>query len=366
MTHRVYCFNPGPAQLPLSVLQEVQAELLDYNGTGMSVMELSHRSPEFLAVLASAKKDFMELLDLDSNWNILFLPGGSSTQFFTLPYNILQGEKKADYINTGSWSKKAIKEAKRFGDIQVAYDAANAEGKFISIPRQDQLNIREDATYLHITTNNTIAGTQYHTLPTPPDGVFLAADMCSDMLWRKFDTKPFGIFYASAQKNLGPSGVTIVAIRNDFLELCSEDVPSMVSYKNQVKNDSLFNTGPTFPIYIVGKVLKWLKALGGLNEMERINTEKAKILYDALDASPDFWIAPVQKDSRSFMNVVWRVRNDENLEKKFIAEAKEAGLVGLKGHRSVGGIRASIYNAMPLEGVNALVAFMDTFIRKNG
>ncbi len=367
MTHRVYCFNPGPAALPLPVLEEVQRELLDYAGSGMSVMELSHRGAEYAAIHAEAQQLFSELLGLDDDWKILFLSGGSSTQFFALPYNFLTPDKKkADYINTGSWSSQAIKEAKRFGDIHIAHDAGNAEKKFLYVPKQEQLNLREDALYLHFTSNNTIAGTQYHTFPKAPDGVFLAADMCSDLFWRKFDASPFGIFYASAQKNLGPSGVTIVAIRKSLLDKCNADVPTMVSYKTHVDKDSLFNTAPTFPIYIVGKVLKWLKALGGLDEMERRNLEKAKLLYDTIDAHPDFWITTVHKDSRSVMNVVWRVKNDEDLEKKFVNEAKAAGLIGLKGHRSVGGIRASIYNAVPYEGVKSLVDFMNGFIQKNG
>jgi phosphoserine aminotransferase len=367
MTKRVYCFNPGPAALPLPVLEEVQAEMLNFNNSGMSVMELSHRGPDYEAVHKEAQTLFVELLGLDEDWKILFLPGGSSTQFFTLPMNFLsEGKKKADYISTGSWSKKAIKEAKLFGDIHVAHDAANAEGKFLYIPKQDQLKMRDDALYLHITTNNTIAGTQYHQFPAPPKGVFLAADMCSDLFWRKFDATPFGVFYASAQKNLGPSGVTIVAIRKSLLDKCSDKIPTMVNYKTHVNEDSLYNTAPTFAIYVVGKVLKWLKSLGGLEAMEKRNLAKGKLLYGAIDKNPEYWITDVHKDSRSVMNVVWRVKKDENLEKKFVSEAKTAGLVGLKGHRSVGGIRASIYNAMPLEGVQALVDFMGEFIRKNG
>jgi phosphoserine aminotransferase len=365
MANRVYCFNPGPAQLPLPVLETVQAELLDYNGTGMSVMELSHRGPDYKAIHEQAKTLFKELLGLGDNWNILFLPGGSSTQFFHLPYNVLNGKGKADYVHTGKWSDGAIKGAKLFGDIHIAHNAKNAEGKFLYVPSQDQLDMRPDSKYLHITTNNTIAGTQWMTMPKTPEKVWLVADMCSDLLWRKFDAEPFGMFYASAQKNLGPSGVTIVAVRNEFLDLCSDDIPDMVSYKVQVAKDSLLNTAPTFPIYVVGKVLKWLKDLGGLDAVEKRNREKAQMLYETLDDKPDYWIAPVRKDSRSYMNVVWRIRNDENLEKKFIDEAKTAGLVGLKGHRSVGGLRASIYNAMEPEGVEKLVEFMGAFAKAN-
>ncbi len=366
MTHRVYCFNAGPAQLPLPVLQEVQQEMLDYKSSGMSVMELSHRSPEYAEIHTEAQNNFKELLDMDDDWKILFLPGGSSTQFYMLPLNFLAGGKKADYVNTGTWSKKAIKEANWVGDIQIAHNAANEDGKFLYVPTQDQLDLRSDAVYLHFTTNNTIAGTQWQDLPKPPTGTFLAADMCSDMLWRKFDTSRFGVFYASAQKNLGPAGVTVVAIRQSILDKCADDVPSMLKYKLQIEKDSLFNTGPTFPTYLVGKVLTWLKSIGGLDEMERRNREKADLLYGIIDADPEYWFTTVQKTSRSCMNVVWRIKNDETLEKQFIAEAKTAGLVGLKGHRSVGGLRASIYNAIPLEGVKALADFMAEFRRKNG
>jgi len=366
MTHRVYCFNPGPAQLPLPVLEEVREELLDYQGKGMSVMELSHRSPEYTEIHNGAQALFRKLLDMDESWHILFLPGGSSMQFHSLPLNFLEGGKKADYINTGTWAKKAIKEANRSGDIHVAHDAADENGKYVYIPSQSQLDLRKDAVYLHITTNNTIAGTQYQTYPEPPDGVFLAADMCSDILWRKFDVNRFGIFYASAQKNLGHSGVTLIAIRDDTLKIASENIPSILSYRLQVQKNSLFNTGPTFPIYVMGKVLRWVKDLGGLEVMEKRNREKAEHLYKTLDGNQDYWITSVEKACRSCMNVVWRIRNDAALEKKFISEAAEAGLVGLKGHRSVGGLRASLYNAMPLEGVKALVEFMAEFIRKNG
>ncbi|MBN1355121.1 3-phosphoserine/phosphohydroxythreonine transaminase [bacterium] len=366
MTHRVYCFNAGPAALPLPVLEEVQAELLDYNGTGMSVMELSHRGPDYSGIHSEAQVLFRELLGLNDDWKVLFLSGGSSTQFFALPYNILEKNKTADYIVTGSWSKKAVKEAKQFGAVHIAHDAADADGKYYYIPGQSRLNLNPDAAYLHFTSNNTIAGTQFRTFPQAPPGVFLAADMCSDLLWRKFDPEPFGIFYASAQKNLGPSGVTVVAVRKEFLQRCRDDVPAMVSYRIHADNDSLYNTPPTFAVYIAGKVLKWLESIGGLDEMERRNLEKAGMLYRTIDAEPEFWRTRVRRDSRSVMNVVWRIRDDEALEKQFVSEAAAAGLVGLKGHRSVGGIRASIYNAVPLEGVQALVSFMDQFIQKHG
>ncbi len=367
MTHRVYCFNPGPAALPLPVLEEIQSELLNYRNTGMSVMELSHRSPDFSAIHQEAAALFAEILDLSEDWKVLFLPGGSSTQFFSVPMNFLSsGRLKADYISTGTWSEKAIKEARLFGDIHVAHNAADSDGKYRYVPDQEQLSLRDDAVYLHFTSNNTIAGTQFKSFPKAPDGVFLVADMCSDILWRKFDTEPFGLFYASAQKNLGPAGVTVVAVRKSILKKCASDIPTLLSYKTQVEKNSLFNTGPTFPIYVVGKVLKWIKSIGGLEEIERLNLEKSRRLYEKIDENPDFWITNVEKSSRSVMNVVWRIQNDEKLEKRFVDSAKDAGLVGLKGHRSVGGIRASLYNAMTLDGVDALIDFMDEFVRLNG
>jgi len=364
MNSRVYCFNPGPATLPLPVLQEVRDELLDYRGTGMSVMELSHRSAEYGEIHADARRRFKELLGLGEEWRILFLTGGSSTQFYALPMNLLRGGR-ADYICTGAWFRKAVTEARRFGEVHIAYDAAAEDGRYYHVPRQEQLDLSPDARYVYFTSNNTIAGTQFHTFPEPPPGVFLAADMCSDLLWRRFDPAPFGIFFTSAQKNLGPAGVTLVAIRNELLDRCAEDLPTMVSYRRQAEKDSLFNTPPCFAVYVMGKVLAWLQELGGLEEIERRNRAKAALLYEALDARPDLWITRVQPESRSVMNVVWRIRDDEELERRFVAEAAEHGMVGLKGHRSVGGIRASIYNAMPLAGVQRLVDFMDDFARRH-
>lgn len=365
MSHRVHNFNPGPATLPLAVLEEIQAELIDYQGSGMSIMETSHRSPEYSAVHAETQALTDELLGLGDDFKVLLLGGGASTQFYAVPQNLISGGKKADYIITGSWAKKAVKEARFFGDIHVAHDAADSDGKFNYVPTQDQLDMRPDAAYLHFTTNNTIAGTQYQKFPEPPPGVPLVADMSSDMLWRGFDPKPFGIIYAGAQKNLGPSGVTLIIIRKDMLDRCADGLPTMISYKTHVDKDSLFNTAPVFPIYVMGKVLRWIKSLGGLAAMEKLNRAKADTLYGAIDANPEFFRSPIDKSSRSTMNVVWRLPS-EDLEKRFIADAKEQGLVGLKGHRSVGGCRASIYNAMSPEGVKALVDFMGEFAKKNG
>jgi phosphoserine aminotransferase len=362
---RIFNFSAGPATLPLAVLEEVRDELLDFKGSGMSIMESSHRGPFYSEVHQQAQDLMAELLGLSGDYKVLFLGGGASSQFYMVPQNLLGAGKKADYIVTGSWAKKALAEAKLFGDIHVAHNAANQEGKFTYVPTQEQLDLRQDAVYLHLTTNNTIAGTQFHTFPTAPEGVCLVADMSSDMLWRPFDPGPFGIIYAGAQKNLGPAGVTVVILRKDLLEGCQEGLPTMVSYRTHVEKDSLFNTPPCFPIYVVGKVLAWIKSLGGLQAMELRNREKADLLYQAIDSQAGFYHSPVARESRSTMNVVWRLPTEE-LEQQFIKEAAAEGLNGLKGHRSVGGCRASIYNAMPPEGVQALVDFMATFARTHG
>jgi len=360
MTKRVFNFNPGPATLPLSVLEEIRDELLDCRGAGMGVMEMSHRSAEYSAIHAQTKASLRRLLEIGDEYEILFLGGGASTQFYTVPWNFLNIAKQADYVLTGVWAANAAVEAARFGKIHYAYDAKTPQG-YLRVPTQDELSLSPDAVYLHVTTNNTIAGTQlHHTLrPENPDA-FVVGDMSSDMLWRKFDVRDYGLIYAGVQKNLGPAGATLVILRRDLLERCQPDLPVMARYRTHVESDSLFNTAPVFPIYVVGKVLAWLESIGGLGEMERRNRAKADLLYQTLDANPDFFRTPVERTSRSVMNVVWRLPTTE-LESRFVKLADQNGLVGLKGHRSVGGLRASLYNAMTLEGVEALVSLLESF-----
>jgi phosphoserine aminotransferase len=359
---RVYNFNPGPATLPLEVLEEVRDELLDYRGTGMSIMESSHRAKEFDDVLQQTKALVRELGGFGEDYHVLFLGGGASTQFMMIPTNLLGEGESADYINTGTWSTKAIKEAGIVARCNVA-GSTEDEG-FARLPRQDELKLDPDAVYLHFTSNNTIKGTQYHVFPEAD--VPLVCDMSSDMFWRPFDPGPFGLVYAGAQKNLGPAGVTLVIIRQDVLDRCRDDLPTMLKYKTHVDKDSCFNTPPTFPIYVVNRVMNWLKQKGGLKAMEETNRKKADLLYGFIDSSGGFYKGTVtDPESRSVMNVTLRMR-DEDLEKKLIAEAADAGFKGLKGHRSVGGIRVSMYNAMPLAGIEALVDFMKEFQRTNG
>ncbi|MBW2731578.1 MAG: 3-phosphoserine/phosphohydroxythreonine transaminase [Deltaproteobacteria bacterium] len=357
---RAMNFSAGPAALPFSVLEEVQAELLDFKGTGKSLLESSHRSPEYDGVHQETQSLFKELIGLGDDYHVAFFGGGASSQFAIAPMNLLQGGV-ADYIVTGSWAKKAAKEAKRYGDVNIAFDAE--DGKYTRIPAWDECTFSKEAAYLHITTNNTIAGTQYHRFPEVKAP--LVADMSSDFLWAPFDPAPFGLIYAGAQKNIGPAGVTVVIIRQDLLERCKGDVPSMFDYKLQVEKESLYNTPPAFPIYFTGKVLKWIKAHGGLEGMKKRNDQKAALLYGMIDKHSGFFRAPVDKESRSMMNVVFRLPSEE-LEKRFIAEGKEQGMLHLKGHRSVGGIRASIYNAAELSWLENLTAFMEEFARKNG
>ncbi len=360
MAHRVLNFYPGPATLPLPALEKAQAELLDYQGTGMSIMETSHRSAAYSAVHKEAGQLVRELLELPDSYHVLFLQGGASLQFAMAPMNLLSDGRSADYVVTGSWSKKAIKEAKILGQAHVA--GTSEEANFTYIPKD--LDLTPDATYVHITSNNTIAGTQYHTFPDT-DGVPLAADMSSDFLWRPFDVAPFGLIYAGAQKNVGPAGVTLVVVRDDMLEKCRDDIPTLLKYKTHVEKDSLFNTGPCFAIYMVRNVLQWVKDLGGLPAMEARNREKAELLYGLLDERADFFKCPVAKEDRSVMNVVFRLPT-EDLEKQVVQEAQDKGFIGLKGHRSVGGMRVSMYNAMGPDGVKALVDFLRTFADRNG
>lgn len=362
-TQRVHNFYAGPATMPLPALERAQAELLNFAGTGMSVMEISHRSKEYLALHAEAQALLRDLLTIPANYKVLFLQGGASLQFAMVPMNLLGGDRRADYLVTGDWSKKALKEAKRFGTTQVAYSAEGSN--FDRVPQPGEaLSLDPGAAYVHLTSNNTIFGTQYHAFPDT-QGIPLVADMSSDMLWRPFDVTPFGLIYAGAQKNLGPSGVVVVIIREDLLERCEPNLTPMLSYRTQAENDSLYNTPPTFGVYMLRNVLAWLKEIGGLAEIERRNKQKAELLYRVIDAHPGVYQGHARPDSRSVMNVTWRLPNEE-LEKAFLKGADERDLVGLKGHRSVGGMRASIYNAMPLESVQVLAEYMDAFAQKHG
>jgi len=359
---RTWNFYAGPATLPLAALERAKNEIPDWEGTGMSVMETSHRSKEYDAVHYGAMDLMAELLELDDDHQVLFLQGGASTQFAMLPMNFIPPGGSADYVNTGTWSAKALKEAKI---IANGREAASSEGDgFTRIPPLGEWNLDPSAAYVHITSNNTIKGTQYHDFPDLGDTP-LVADMSSDILWRPFDANAFSLIYAGAQKNIGPSGVTVVIIRKSWIEQANDNVPTMLSYSTHSAKDSLFNTPPTFAIYMVRNVLEWVKEQGGLDAMERRNRAKGDLLYGVMSELPDFYRCPVEPASRSYMNVVWRLPSEE-LEKKFVAEALAAGMCGLKGHRSVGGCRASIYNAMEMEGVEYLAEFMRKFARENG
>jgi phosphoserine aminotransferase len=362
MAKRVFNFYPGPATLPWEVVQEAAQGALDFQGLGLSIMEISHRSKEFDKVIKDAGTMIKELLDVPDNYHVLFLQGGSSLQFAMVPMNFLPAGGTADYVNTGAWSKKAIKEGKFFGNVNVA--ASSEDKNFNYIPDLGQAKFTPGAAYVHITSNNTIFGTQYDEFPETGD-VPLIADMCSDFLWRKFDINRFGLVYASAQKNMGPAGVTLAIIREDMLARIKDGVPTMLNYKTHVEKESLFNTPPCFAVYVVNLVLQWIRKQGGLNAVERNNREKAGMLYGTIDELGGFYRGTAEKASRSHMNVTFRLPSEE-LEKQFIAEATARDLVGLKGHRSVGGCRASLYNGFPMEGVERLVEFMREFARKNG
>ncbi|MBN1422953.1 3-phosphoserine/phosphohydroxythreonine transaminase [Candidatus Fermentibacteria bacterium] len=359
MSKRVFNFNPGPAVLPVPALERARDEFMDFSGSGMSVLESSHRSKEYDAVHHEAMALVKELLGLPADYHVLFLQGGASLQFAMVPMNLLGAGMSADYVITGSWSKLALKEAKILGAPKVA--ASSEQDSFTYIPTE--FTFDPDAAYVHITSNNTIGGTQYHGFPNT-GSVPIVADMSSDIMWRQFDVKPFGLIYAGAQKNMGPAGVTLVIIRDDVLQKCRPGLPTMLSYGTHVTKESLHNTCPVFSIYMVRNVLAWVKDQGGLPAMEKHNRRKGDMLYAALDSDPDFFRAPVRKDSRSYMNVVFRLPT-EDLEAAFITEAKKLGMVGLKGHRSVGGIRASLYNALPHEAVQSLVDFMQDFRKRS-
>jgi phosphoserine aminotransferase len=353
-TKRIYNFNAGPAVMPLEVLQEIREGFMDFGG--MSVFEISHRAKKFGAILEEAQNLVTELMGVPGNYRILFLQGGASLQFAMVPMNLM--EKTADYALTGSWSKKAFAEAKVFGTPRVAF--SSEETKFSRTPAASEIDRGKDASYLHITSNNTIYGSQYHTFPETGN-VPLVADMSSDILSRAIDVSRFGLVYAGAQKNLGPAGVTLVVIREDLAGRSYRQLPAMLRYSTHVENNSLYNTPPVFAIYAMVLVLKWLKRQGGVAKIEQTNRQKASLIYDVLDRST-FYKSHVDKQSRSFMNVVFTLPSDD-LTSRFLAKAEENNMAGLKGHRSVGGIRASIYNAFPVEGVEALAQLMREFER---
>jgi len=356
---RIFNFNPGPATLPLPALEKARDEFIDYMGTGMSILETSHRAPEFDQVLADTQSIVRNLLGIPDNYHIIFLGGGASLQFAMIPMNFIPDGGSADYINTGSWSVKAIKEAKIIAACNVA--ASSEDKNFSYIP--NTFDFDPNAAYVHITSNNTIKGTQWHKFPDT-GGKPLLCDMSSDIMSRKIDVSKFAMIYGGAQKNLGPSGVTMIIIQDEFASRAKEGLPTMLTYKTHIDKNSLFNTPPVFPIYMIKLVMEWVKDQGGLEAVERTNRQKADMVYAAMDESDGYYRGTAEKDSRSMMNLTLRMA-DEHLEKKFIAEAKAIGLHGLKGHRSVGGIRASMYNAFPLEGTQRLVEFMKEFKQKN-
>ena len=360
-THRIYNFNAGPAALPLPVLEEIQAGFLDFNGSGMSITEVSHRSKWFDDVINDTIARLRRLLKLDDRYQVLFLQGGASMQFGMIPMNLLPAGASADYVDTGTWSTKAIKEARTLG--KTVNVAGSSEDKNYSyIP--GNLTLDDKAAYVHITSNNTIKGTQWQRFPETA-GVPLVADMSSDIMSRPFDVTPFGLIYAGAQKNIGPAGVCLVIIRDDMLARVPDTLPSMLKYTTFASKNSMYNTPPCFAIYTIQLVLQWLEeTIGGLAAMETLNQKKAALLYDLLDGG-EFYRGTAEVGSRSLMNVTFRLPSEE-LEARFVAEALENGLGGLKGHRSVGGCRASIYNALSLQAVEALVAFMEAFARRNG
>jgi len=359
--HRVYNFAAGPAVLPLPVLEEVQRDLIALPGVGMSVLEISHRSKTFEAILAQCEADIRALATIPANYKVLFLQGGASLQFSMVPMNLLTAGSTADYIDAGSWGEKAIKEAKKVGTVNVA--ASTKSENYSRVPRQDELKLTPNAAYVHFTSNNTIEGTEVKTLPQVGD-VPLVCDTSSDMFSRPIDVTKHALIYSGAQKNMGPAGVTIVIIRDDMLARSQKSLPTMLNYAVHAENNSLYNTPPAFAVYTTGLVMKWLRAQGGLPAIETVNQRKAAKLYAEIDRT-GFYRGTAHKDCRSLMNVTFRLAT-EDLEKQFVKEAEAAGLDGLKGHRSVGGMRASIYNAFPENGVDALVHFMREFERTRG
>ncbi len=360
---RVFNFSAGPAMLPQAVIEKAQSEMLEWDGSGMSVMEMSHRGKEYMSIAEKAESDLREVMNIPSNYKVLFLQGGASSQFAMVPMNLLRGGNKADYILTGSWGKKAISEAKRYCEVNVAADASALSGKFTFAPAQEALTLSDDAAYVHYTPNETIEGVEFPYIPEVGDKP-LVADFSSSILSREIDVSKFGVIYAGAQKNIGPAGLTIVIVREDLIGEVIDATPTMFNYETHSKNDSMYNTPATYSWYMAGLVFDWIKQQGGLAKIAEINERKAAKLYAAIDGS-DFYANPVTVNCRSIMNVPFTLA-DAELDSVFLAEAKEQNLVTLKGHRSVGGMRASIYNAMPEAGVDALVAFMAEFEKKHG
>ncbi|PIC81308.1 3-phosphoserine/phosphohydroxythreonine aminotransferase [Sporosarcina sp. P18a] len=357
----VYNFNAGPSALPREVLEKAQAELVDFKESGMSIMEMSHRSATYEQVHNQAIERLRSLFSIPENYEVLFLQGGASLQFAMVPMNFLSEGKKASYIMSGAWSDKALKEAKTIGEV---YEAASTKNtNYNRVPSSDEITFEETDAYVHITSNNTIFGTQFHEFPSTGN-VPLIADMSSDILSRPLDVSQFGMIYAGAQKNLGPSGVTVAIIRKDLLDKANSEIPTILKYQTHSSSNSLYNTPPSFGIYMLGEVLGWMQQQGGIEKIAERNEEKANLIYDAIDNSNGFYTGHAEKGSRSLMNITFRVA-DEELEKQFLEEAKEAGFVGLNGHRSVGGCRASTYNAVPFEACQALQKFMLDFQEKH-
>jgi phosphoserine aminotransferase len=360
---RVHNFNAGPSVLPVPVLEQAQAELLDYQGCGMSVMEMSHRSKEFESIIQTAEADLRELMGIPASYKVLFLQGGASLQFAMLPMNLRPAGASADYVVTGSWSRTAMKEAAKLGATATAFNGES--DNYSRLPASGEMKFDPKAAYVHFCHNETIHGVEFKNEPVPPAGVELFCDMSSDFLSQPVDVSKYGFIYAGAQKNAGPAGVTVVIVREDLLLRVPEKLPVMLDYRLLAESGSLHNTPPCFAIYIVGLVMKWIKDLGGLSAMHKINLEKAGLVYSAIDQSGGYYRGHAAADARSIMNVPFRMPSEE-LEEQFVKEAKKAELIGLKGHRSVGGLRASLYNALPVESAKALVQFMAEFQRKNG
>ncbi|RUA06423.1 MAG: 3-phosphoserine/phosphohydroxythreonine transaminase [Gammaproteobacteria bacterium] len=357
---QVYNFSAGPAMLPMQVMKQMQAELLEYANAKASVMEISHRGADFMEMAQKSEQDLRDLMNIPDNYKVLFLQGGASAQFSMVPINLLRGKKVANYAHTGHWSKKAIAEAQRYCDVNICTD--NSSNKYTNIDDFDKWRIEEQGAYLHYTPNETIAGLEFDYIPEVD--MPLVADMSSTILSREIDVSKYGVIYAGAQKNIGISGLTIVIIREDLIGNVIANQPVLFDYTTQINNDSMYNTPSTYPWYVAGRVFEWLKEQGGLSAMAKINEHKAKTLYDAIDGS-DFYSNPVAKKYRSWMNIPFLLAN-EDMNGLFLEKAAERDLITLKGHRSVGGMRASIYNAMPYEGVDALVGFMQDFEKENG